>query len=88
MKKLSRRELFKRAGQVGVGGAALVVGLKPAKVMPVGIGAVSRVGKSYPGIYPEWTPGVHLPSGVSPFCEETFASIIKRWKNWHLNISE
>ena len=28
MKKISRRELFKRTGQIGIGGAALVVGLK------------------------------------------------------------
>lgn len=30
MKKISRRELFRRTGQVGIGGAALAVGLKPA----------------------------------------------------------
>ena len=49
MKKLSRRELFKRTAQAGVGGAALAVGLKPGKV-------ISRVGKVYPGLYPTWTP--------------------------------
>ena len=30
MKNISRRELFKRTGQVGIGGAALTVGLKAA----------------------------------------------------------
>ena len=30
MMKISRRELFKRTGQIGIGGAALAVGLKTA----------------------------------------------------------
>ena len=64
MKKLTRRELFKRTGQAGIGGAALVVGLSPAlKTVLAG----GRFGKSYPGLYPEWTPEVHLPSNVRSF---------------------
>ena len=53
MKKLTRRELFKRTGAAGVGGAALVIGLEPAKALVAApefktlcIKAGSRVGKS------------------------------------------
>ena len=41
MKKLSRRELFKRTAQAGVGGAALAVGLKPTKAAPVALPSIS-----------------------------------------------
>lgn len=60
MKKLTRRELFRGTGAAAVSGAALAVGLKPAKARFVGIGACSRVGKSYPGLYPEWSRIVNL----------------------------
>ena len=69
MKKLSRRELFLGAGIVAVGGAALVVGLRPAKAALPGIGACSRVGKSLPGLYPTWTPTIYLPSHIPDFGE-------------------
>ena len=52
MKKVTRRELFKGAAAVGVGGAALATGLKPAKAVPavkistLKIPAGSRVSKS------------------------------------------
>ncbi len=72
MKKLSRRELFKRAAQASVGGAALAVGLKPAKAAPVGIGAGSRFGKSYPGLYPTWTPEVYSIVDVQVEVDETW----------------
>ena len=62
MKKLTRRELFRRAGAVGIGGAALAVGLSPAS-KERWILAGSRVGKSFPGLYPEWSPTFYLPSG-------------------------
>ncbi len=48
MKKLTRRELFKGAGAAGIGGSALVVG----------IGAGSRIKKSYSSSYPQWTPTI------------------------------
>ena len=61
MKKISRRQLFRGAGAAVVGGAALAVGLKPTKAAPIGIGACSRVGKSLPVYYPEWSPTLSLP---------------------------
>ena len=64
MKKLTRRQLFKGAGAIAVGGAALAVGLTPAKAVSVGIGACSRFGKSYSGLYPTWTPEFHLPRNI------------------------
>ena len=69
MKKLSRRELFRGAGTAAVGGAALAVGLKPAKAVVPGIGACSRVGKSFPGLYPTWTPTIYLPRHIPDFGE-------------------
>lgn len=73
MKKLTRRELFKRTAQAGIGGAALTVGLTPVPRERV-ILAGSRVGKSFPGLYPRWTPEVHLPLGVPPPDETWFKS--------------
>ena len=66
MKKFSRRELFRGAGTAAVGATALAVGLTPAAKERM-ILAGSRVGKSLPGLYPEWTPTLYLSrSSVSP----------------------
>ena len=65
MKKFSRRRFFKGAGATVVGGAALAVGLTPAVKERV-ILAGSRVGKSLPGYYPEWTPTLYLPLDCPP----------------------
>ena len=78
MKKFSRRELFRGAGAAAVGGAALAVGMKTASAVLPGIGAGSRVGKSFPGLYPTWTQEVYLPSGV-PLLQQKML-IERAWK--------
>ena len=71
MKKLSRRELFKRTGQVGVGGAALAVGLTPVSKSVL---AGGRVGKSV------WKPITNLTptSNVISF-GKTDPAILRLW---------
>lgn len=66
MKKLTRRELLYGGLVVTIGAAAVVVGLERTRAAFIRIGASSRVGKSYPGLYPTWTPEVYLPSNVIP----------------------
>lgn len=70
MKKLSRRELFRGAGAVTVGGAALAVGLKPVSKVRK---ADSWAGKGWS----PWSPEINLPLGVPPLPVNGFVQLIE-----------
>ena len=71
MKKLSRRELSRGIGAAVVGGAALAVGLKPAKTIPTTIIPLrSRIVHFYP-IDTEWSPTLYVPS-ICPAWQKKF----------------